>query len=176
MWLACHGWLVTKHQLYNFGMVESHRCCFCTNEETINHLIYGCHKLKTIWSKELNWIYVKRTPLYWDEELAWLIRNTKGKCLKTSILKLVATKTLYGVWKYRNNKSYDNSVDNTKIVENILDMIVYRGGIVGHLELILLSWWCSSFHFLVCLSFLRVGSMWLPCTFVSFELIQVFVD
>ena len=104
--------------------MDSNRCCFCTNEETINHLIYGCYELKTIWFQELDWIHVKRTPLYWDEELAWLTHNTKGKCWKTSILKLVAIETLYGVWKYRNNKNYGNSVDNTKIVENILDMIV----------------------------------------------------
>lgn len=137
MWLACHGRLATKHQLYNFGMVDNNRCCFCTNEETINHLVYGCHELKTIWSKVLDWIHVKQTPLCWEEELAWLIHKIKGKCWKASILKLVVKETLYGVWKYHNDKSYGNSVDNTKTVENILDMIVYRrwynGTLITHI-------------------------------------------
>lgn len=73
-------------------------------------------------------------PLCWDEELNSLIRNTKGKGWRAYLLKLAATEALYGVWKYQNNKSYGNSVDNTKIVENILDMIVYMGWYSGTLR------------------------------------------
>lgn len=48
IWLACHGRLDTKYQLFKFGLVDDNNCCFCANEETINHLFYGCHELKTI--------------------------------------------------------------------------------------------------------------------------------
>lgn len=56
-----------------------------------------------------------------------MIHNIKGKEWRAHLLKLDAMESLYGIWKYRNDISYNNSVDNTKIVENSFDMIVYRG-------------------------------------------------
>ncbi|KAI5413561.1 hypothetical protein KIW84_057942 [Lathyrus oleraceus] len=73
----------------------------------------------------------------WDGELDWLIHHTKGKGWRFSLLKLAATKKLYDMWKYRKDTSYDNNVDNTKIAENTLDVIVYmgwyRGSLINHI-------------------------------------------
>lgn len=112
--------------------MDNNRCNFCANEETMNHLFYDYHKLKDIWLCVLDWIHVKHTPLSWDGELDWLVHHTKGKGWRSSLLKL--TETLYGEWKYHNNTSYDNNVDNTKIAENILDVIVYRGWYIASLR------------------------------------------
>ena len=63
-----------------------------------------------------------------------MIHYTKEKGWKTSILKLTTAETIYGVWRYRNNKSYGNSVDNTQIVANIIDMIIYNAWYSGKIR------------------------------------------
>lgn len=134
LWLACHGRLATKNRLKKFGMIEDSKCCFCPAEESINHLFYGCPELKIIWTKVLDWVQIKRVPREWNDELEWLISSTKGKGKRHAILKLAAAETLYGIWRYRNDKSFGNTVDNTKIADNIIDMIVYRGWYSGYLR------------------------------------------
>lgn len=51
--LACHGRLATKNKLKNFGMIDDRRCCFCNEEETLNHLLFGCIEPNAIWAKIL---------------------------------------------------------------------------------------------------------------------------
>ena len=79
-------------------------------------------------------VQIKRVPREWNDELEWLISSTKGKGKRHAILKLAAAETLYGIWRYRNDKSFGNTVDNTKIADNIIDMIVYRGWYSGYLR------------------------------------------
>ncbi|KAI5415060.1 hypothetical protein KIW84_040498 [Lathyrus oleraceus] len=81
----------------------------------------------SIWTKILEWIQIKHNPQPWDEELKWLSKSTKDKGWRSSTLKLAATETFNVVWKYSNDICYGNVVDKTKIVDNIIDMNVYRG-------------------------------------------------
>lgn len=66
LWLACHG---TKERLHQFGLMDSIICCFCPQEETTNHMFYGCVELKAIWNKVLEWIQVAHDPKEWQDEL-----------------------------------------------------------------------------------------------------------
>ncbi|XP_058741022.1 uncharacterized protein LOC131613364 [Vicia villosa] len=128
MWLACHGRLATRQRLFRFGMVSDNRCCLCkSDEESINHLLFVCPDTVCIWAKILAWIQVSHTPQSWDAEILWLSKNTNGKGWRASILKLAAAETIYSVWKYRNDICFGNAVDKAKIVDNIIDIIVYRG-------------------------------------------------
>lgn len=118
--LTYQGRLTTKHRLKNFGMLNDSYCCFCSTDETMNNLFYECSDLKKIWVTILEWIQIKRVPLECDKELDWIISFTKGKGWRPAILKLAITETLYGVWKYCNDISYGNTVNKTKIVDNII--------------------------------------------------------
>ena len=127
LWQVCHGRLPTKDRLLRFGMLGDKICCFCEGPESHDHLFFGCSVLGDVWKQVLEWIQVKHHPQEWNEELKWIIRHGKGKGHKASILKLEVTETVYGIWKYRNAKIFEEIVDNTNIVDYIIDNIVYRG-------------------------------------------------
>src|ERR1043165_87598 len=106
LWLACHGRRVTKARLKKFGMIDNAECCFCQEEETQNHLLFGCEELGRIWSTVLDWMQIKRKPKDWKEELQWILLAARGKSKQAMLFKLVVTETVYGVWKYRNDICY----------------------------------------------------------------------
>ena len=51
-----HHRVATKYELLKMNLVESDKCAFCNNTETIEHLLYNCEKSKAIWYKVENWI------------------------------------------------------------------------------------------------------------------------
>jgi hypothetical protein len=140
-WLACHGRLPTKDRLRKFGVSVDVTCCFCTKEETLNHLFFGCHDFKLIWHKVLLWMQIAHAPLYWNEELLWLARVCRGKGWQAQLLKGAAAETIYTLWNYRNEFCFGNRVHNTNIEEHIINTIVYRGWMYpklrGHLAQLL---------------------------------------
>lgn len=62
LWLACYGRLGIKERLLNFDLVEDARCCFCTQLETIQHLLFGCSVMKHIWKQVLEWLRIPHIP------------------------------------------------------------------------------------------------------------------
>lgn len=78
-WLACHNRLATKERLHRFSMIENARYNFCTQVETIHHLLFGCPTLKHAWKKMLEWIQVSHKPGEWSDKLNWIARSSKGK-------------------------------------------------------------------------------------------------
>jgi hypothetical protein len=83
--------------------------------------------MKIIWQKVLQWMNFDHIPLEWDEELRWITRSSKGKGWKALLLKCAAAETIYTLWKYRNDVCFGNGVNNTKIEDDIVNTIVYRG-------------------------------------------------
>lgn len=53
-WLACHGKLATKDRLFNFGMIDNKKCCFCSEEESKNHIFFAYQTTRSIWIEVLN--------------------------------------------------------------------------------------------------------------------------
>lgn len=53
MWLACQGKLSTKDRLFKFGMIDNTNCCFCSDEESINHIFFICPYMRNIWLEAL---------------------------------------------------------------------------------------------------------------------------
>ncbi|XP_058724336.1 uncharacterized protein LOC131595849 [Vicia villosa] len=127
LWMACHCKLATRVRLFKFGMVDYTTCCFCTQDETIEHLLFECPVTKTIWKQVLAWMEYVREPLNWTQELSWLVQNCKGKSVRSDLLKMAIAETVYGVWMYRNAISFGKDIDRLTIGEKIIDVIVYRG-------------------------------------------------
>ncbi|CAK8566662.1 unnamed protein product [Lathyrus sativus] len=65
-------------------------------------------------------------PREWSDELNRIISHSKGKGWKADILKLAAVEIKYEVGRFQNDKCFSNSADNTKIVDSIIYMIMYR--------------------------------------------------
>lgn len=131
LWLACHGKMATKARLKKFGMIDDSTCSLCKfYDEIMNHLFFCCEKTLPIWRDMLNWIEEPHMPTHWDAELLWLIDKIKGKGWHVDLLKMIAAKTIYQIWHFRNSFIFgsiaiDNNVDITRIVTIIIDNILY---------------------------------------------------
>ncbi|XP_058783432.1 uncharacterized protein LOC131658115 [Vicia villosa] len=99
MWLACQSKLSTKDRLFKFGMIDNTSCCFCLNEESINHLFFICLYTRNIWLEVLAWIQVQHNPVGWEHEIDWLIQQAKGKSARVVVIKMAITKTIYEIIK-----------------------------------------------------------------------------
>ncbi|XP_058725618.1 uncharacterized protein LOC131596900 [Vicia villosa] len=126
-WLACHGNLATKDKLCRFNMIQDSRCNLCkTVDESLGHLFFECPHTLIIWKKVLTWLEIVHTPGSWLEKLHWVINFNSRKGWRASILKLAFTKTVYGIWAYRNDVIFQHNT-NRNIYDSIIDCIVYRG-------------------------------------------------
>jgi hypothetical protein len=76
---------------------------------------------------------IDRTPLEWHDELCWITRHSKGKGWRAQLLKAAAAETIYMLWKYRNDRCFDNQIQDRNIDADIINTIVYRGW--GHTKL-----------------------------------------
>jgi hypothetical protein len=83
--------------------------------------------MKVIWKKALLWMQIDRTPLEWHDELLWITRHSKGGGDWRAQLLKAAAKTIYMLWKYKNDTCFDNQIHNRNIDEDIINTIVYRG-------------------------------------------------
>ncbi|XP_058784323.1 uncharacterized protein LOC131659102 [Vicia villosa] len=90
------------------------------------------------------WIPIRHNPMEWKEELNWFIQRFKSKGWRSKNLKCVATKTIYSIWRYRNDSVYGKDVSSTKIEGQIIDTIVYRGwtnkNFSNHITTLMIRW------------------------------------
>lgn len=129
--------------LHKFGMVSDNCCCFYGQVESLSHLFYDFVEMRKVWCSVLHWLQTKHQSKEWNEELKWIVQGNKGKGWRSSLLKLVATKVVYGLWKYKNDMVFGNTVDRENIGNKIIDNIVYLGWYsrklqehIGHLMLV----------------------------------------
>ncbi|CAK8544851.1 unnamed protein product [Lathyrus sativus] len=88
---------------------------------------FSCQVTSHIWKEVLDWFNISHDPRPWDAELIWLTNLTKGKGWKAEILRMLVAETIYNIWGYRNGKTFENIVDNTTTISNIIDYVIYRG-------------------------------------------------
>lgn len=127
LWLACHGRLSTKDRLCKYGMIDDKSCCFCSEEESMNHLFFACDNSKRVWMEVLQWVQIRHDPSDWPNELHWLIRHTKGKGTRATVLKMAIAETIYEIWNIRNNKIFGQAIDINTVGKKIINTLVYRG-------------------------------------------------
>ncbi|XP_058766788.1 uncharacterized protein LOC131640380 [Vicia villosa] len=126
VWMACHVKLATKERLCRMGLINNDECVFCSQKETLNHLLFTCLGIKPIWNQVLSWIQIRHDPGEWKDGLKWVIQTSKGKGWKTHVLKIAFIETTYACWKYRNERCFNSTEHNRNIVQDIIDVIVYR--------------------------------------------------
>ncbi|XP_058759430.1 uncharacterized protein LOC131632718 [Vicia villosa] len=127
LWLECHQRLATKMHLKKFGVDIDIKCCFCQEEETLDHLMFNCEPLKHIWKSVMQWIRVDRIPQQWQHEVVWITKYCKGKGKKCGIIKLAIAETVYYCWKYINDTCFGQIYDRNIVVNNIKETIIHRG-------------------------------------------------
>ncbi|CAK8539848.1 unnamed protein product [Lathyrus sativus] len=127
MWMACHRRLTTRGRLKKFGLMTDDSCKFCNKEETIDHLLFDFTPFKNCWQQILVCLGFQHCPCEWREELEWLITQCKGKGWRKCIMRSSVAKTIYEVWKYRNNVVYGNPVNTLEIRDLVISTLANKG-------------------------------------------------
>ena len=76
-------------------MISNNICVFCDKEETVDHLFFGCTKLKSIWKVVLNWLRIIHVPGFWFEEMNWILRHYHGKGWKYDLVRMAIAETIH---------------------------------------------------------------------------------
>ena len=74
----------------------------------------------------MNWIGFNHTPAMWDEELKWIVQNTKGKGCKRSLLKMAVAETTYMIWCVRNRIIFQDGRKEELQYDTIKNVILRR--------------------------------------------------
>lgn len=125
-WLAIQNRLSTEDRLVLFGIKNSSCCSFCNEEENHDHLFFNCPFTKEVWDS----VSIKSNFTWQPQPLQSLISmlsNHNGKGLRSTLIKLSFTVTLYHIWIERNSRKFQ-SVQHTipTVVSKICTEIRYR--------------------------------------------------
>ncbi|XP_058768077.1 uncharacterized protein LOC131641788 [Vicia villosa] len=126
LWVACHERIPTKARLVRLGLLDNSACVFCSEVETMEHLLFSCHATRTVWEHILKWLVVDHRSDSWNSEIAWMNRQCKKKGNKSRILLCAFTETIYECWWYRNQACFGEKPSEMTVVSRIIDATVYR--------------------------------------------------
>ncbi|XP_058757124.1 uncharacterized protein LOC131630357 [Vicia villosa] len=126
LWMALLKRLPTKKRLVRFGIVVNLKCCFCDEEEDIQHLLFGCTYTKAIWQQVLNNLHIQHGPLEWYQEVEWMSKESKPKGAQRLILKLAFAETVYEIWHERNMRIFNDINSGMRLVDRITENITTR--------------------------------------------------
>ena len=123
-WMAVLDRLPTKDRMQKWGIMVDGQCVLCKQEnETRNHLFFGCSFSQSVWKRILQLNGLGREVMRWEEELKWVYRKLKGKSLITLIMRCAWSAFIYAIWKERNRRMY---ADMEETHMQVLDHIKQR--------------------------------------------------
>ncbi|XP_058746559.1 uncharacterized protein LOC131619487 [Vicia villosa] len=124
MWLALTGRISTKCRIQKFGIHTDLLCVFCTKQETIAHLYFGCNWTGSVWTSILQWLGYHRNPAPWHQEQLWLACEVSKKGWRRNILKVAAAECMYAIRYHRNSIIFSKEQIDDQIIGSI-KFIVY---------------------------------------------------
>ncbi|XP_058726236.1 uncharacterized protein LOC131597562 [Vicia villosa] len=142
LWMALLGRFATKDRIGRFGVSTNGKCCWCTQMETLDHILFECKTTYAIWKHILEWMRCNRKPECWSREKEWLSQEAKKKGWKGQILKIATAETVYEIWHNRNDIFFGhNTVDNIedRIKNNIVIRCTMHRKLGGHVDISNLS-------------------------------------
>ena len=103
-------------------------CSLCGHEEeSANHLIFGCEGTISIWHYILIWLGETPKTHEWQMEQHWILEWVNKKRWRGRILKMGIAEVVHETWLYRNSIVFGDIINRDKIVDKIISCIVYRG-------------------------------------------------
>ena len=124
-WMAILNRLPTMDRLIAWGMNVRGTCCNCQKEEeTRDHLFFGCSYAKNIWKEILQLCGLHRDVRPWEEELTWAVQRIKGKVLISIVLKIAWRAFIYFVWRKRNRRLHNELAETPlQLLERVKDVV-----------------------------------------------------
>ena len=118
-WEASLGKVLTQDQLKRRGWNLANKCVLCcAKEETINHILVHCSKMRVLWDLVfslfgVNWVLPLTVR---DTLLGWFASFVDKKCGKT--WREAPLCLFWTVWKERNRIVFDNEVLSIQRMKN----------------------------------------------------------
>lgn len=115
VWIAVQNRLYTEDRLVTFG-TKSHSCCsFCQGHESHDHLFFNCPFTSHVWSQITGLLNEAWPSKSWSSWVSF-ISSFKGKSLKTLMIKLAFTTSIYHLWIERNLRKFQNVFCSEQVV------------------------------------------------------------
>ena len=118
MWYLKRGVILTKDNLIRRNWNGNKLCCFCSSDETIQHLFFDCHVAKFLW-RVVHYTFDLSPP----QSITHLFGNwlrSVGTKLKRKLL-TGASALCWSIWLSRNDIVFDRSPSKTYM------QVLYRG-------------------------------------------------
>ena len=104
MWYLYNGVVLTKDNLVWRQWQGDRKCCFCSSDESIQHLLFDCHFAKFIWRiVRVSFNLIPPTSVH-NLFTCWL--EGINRKLKSHIL-VGASAICWALWLTRNNIVFD---------------------------------------------------------------------
>ncbi|XP_019251098.1 PREDICTED: uncharacterized protein LOC109230014 [Nicotiana attenuata] len=118
MWMQCHGRLMTADRLANWGIQISTRCCLCNEaDESHTHLFCECSFTKAVRGRLMQWLRIQVSPNHtYTQMMAWITTQAKGKSCAARVMKMVYAEHIYGIWRERNSRIFEEISRTTEQV------------------------------------------------------------
>ena len=118
LWYLGRGVILTKENLAKRGWTGSMKCCFCNQNETIQHIFFDCYLIRNIW-RIIYFAFNIERPI----NINHIIENwatNKGIAHRKKLLIGVAA-MFWSIWLCRNDAAF-----NFKPIPSILQ-VLFRG-------------------------------------------------
>ena len=132
MWYLKRGLILSKDNLLRRNWNGNKLCCFCSSDETIQHLFFDCHVAKFLW-RVVHYTFDLSPPQS--------ITHLFGNCLRSVGTKLKrklltgASALCWAIWLSRNDIVFDRSPSKTYM------QVLYRGTHWLMLWTVTKVWW-----------------------------------
>lgn len=95
-------------KMLQWNIVDSSNCVLCwREEESEEHLFYGCRFTKKIWKQLKQGMgYNRNMAGIMEDETQWLKIVVEGKGVQRECVKLIFYAFIYWIWHCRNTKKY----------------------------------------------------------------------
>jgi hypothetical protein len=96
LWLLSNNKLLTRDNLNKRRKVDDLSCLFCNEQESCNHLFFGCVVAKYLWEM-VSSIFNKCIGTDFESVASWWISENTN-----SVLNMFSTAVLWTLWSTRN--------------------------------------------------------------------------
>ncbi|PNT60803.1 hypothetical protein BRADI_5g05195v3 [Brachypodium distachyon] len=117
MWLIWHDAIATKDNMKKQKWEGDYKCRFCSQNETIHHLFFGCDAAGYVWSIVSLIIGAQMRSNCFSQVFRWLPQHI---CVSTDVQVAGVAAICWAIWKSRNNACFEN-----KWIKHPVDLICY---------------------------------------------------
>ncbi|KAL4334606.1 hypothetical protein GQ457_07G003200 [Hibiscus cannabinus] len=124
-WMVVLDRLPTADRLCRFGIMVDSVCKLCRAEnESRNHLFFGCSFSQGIWLMVLRCYGIDRAIIGWEEEISWAIARLRGKSMRMFVLRLAWNVFMYSIWEERNRRIFCSIERDANAILSVIQEVI----------------------------------------------------